>query len=70
MCSRKTGFAHIRVGLDLRRPFDAVLDVRVRYWLRKFAYLVEQHDTPRGEPLRSSPPDSTDAALRSDSTGR
>ncbi len=47
MSFRRVGLARVRLGLELGAPVDAVLEIRIRYWLVKIGRLIEARDTPR-----------------------
>jgi len=52
-------FAHVRVGFVVHKPFDAVLDIRIEYWLRRLGQLIERRDTPRDQSAQAAPSDRT-----------
>jgi hypothetical protein len=49
-------FAHVRVGFVVHKPFEAVLDIRIEYWLRRLGQLIERRDTPRNHTESRTPP--------------
>ena len=52
MTYRRAAFATVRIGLGTGRPTEAILQIRIRFWLARVACLIERRDTPKDSSAR------------------